>query len=77
MISGINDLLASLARGGMTMVVVTHDLGFAREVAGRICFLEEGRIRESGSPEDLLSRPKDERLKVFLESCLGPLSGQG
>ncbi len=70
MISGINDLLKGLAQQGMTMVVVTHDLGFAREVADRICFLEEGHILESGQTDQLLESPSNSRLTSFLESCL-------
>jgi polar amino acid transport system ATP-binding protein len=76
MISGINDLLKDLARQGMTMVVVTHDLGFAREVANRICFLENGRILESGQPEQLLESPSNTRLKGFLDSCLSTAAAQ-
>jgi ABC-type polar amino acid transport system ATPase subunit len=66
MISGINDLLAGIAGKGMTMVVVTHDLGFAKRIAHRICFLDEGHIIESGTPIDLLNNPKSPRLKEFL-----------
>jgi polar amino acid transport system ATP-binding protein len=73
MIAGINDLLAGLAREGMTMVVVTHDLGFAREVADRICFLEDGRIIESGPAAQLLAAPRNDRLKSFLDACLAVL----
>lgn len=68
MISGINELLAELAGSGMTMVVVTHDLQFARRVAGKICFLEEGRILESGSPDELLQHPADPRVAEFLRN---------
>ncbi len=66
MISGINELLSGLARGGMTMVVVTHDLGFARHVADRICFCDDGQIVESGTPEAILENPKSPRLIDFL-----------
>jgi ABC-type polar amino acid transport system ATPase subunit len=68
MIAGVNELLAGLARNGMTMIAVTHDLGFARRVAGRICFLEGGRILEQGTPEELLDSPKNERLVEFLRA---------
>ncbi len=68
MISGINELLTGLAADGMTMVVVTHDLGFARQVADRIGFFDEGRIVESGPPEQLLDRPKSSRLAEFLQA---------
>jgi ABC-type polar amino acid transport system ATPase subunit len=68
MISGINELLTGLAAAGMTMVVVTHDLGFARQVADCLCFFDEGRIVESGLPEKVLDRPESPRLIDFLSS---------
>jgi ABC-type polar amino acid transport system ATPase subunit len=68
MISGINDLLAGIAEKGMTMVIVTHDLMFARRIADGICFMDEGRIIESATPEKILSEPKSERLKEFLSA---------
>jgi len=68
MISGINDLLAGIAEKGMTMVIVTHDLSFARRIADGICFMDEGRMIESGTPEKILSEPKSERLKEFLSA---------
>ena len=70
MISGINDLLAEIAENGMTMVVVTHDLGFARRVADSLFFLDEGNIIESGPPDQLLETPKSDRLKEFLSAVL-------
>ena len=68
MISGINELLTGLASGGMTMVVVTHDLGFARRVADNISFFDRGRIVESGPPEQILDHPESPRLIDFLSS---------
>ncbi len=68
MIAGINELLAGLAEKGMTMIAVTHDLGFARRVAGRICFLDGGRILEEGPPDNLLNEPKHSRLREFLQA---------
>lgn len=68
MISGINELLTGLAEDGMTMVVVTHDLAFARQVADFIWFFDQGRIIESGTPEKVLDRPESARLKDFLGS---------
>jgi len=68
MIAGINDLLADIAARGMTMVVVTHDLAFARRLAARIYFLEDGRILESGPPADLLDNPQTTRLREFLQT---------
>ncbi len=70
MIAGINDLLTGLAREGMTMVVVTHDLAFARRVAHRICFMDGGRMLESGPPGEFLEHPRHERLRDFLGSVL-------
>jgi len=68
MISGINDLLAGIAEGGMTMVVVTHDLNFARRIGDRLCFLDGGEIVEEGDPAVLLSEPKSDRLQDFLSA---------
>jgi polar amino acid transport system ATP-binding protein len=68
MISGINDLLADIAEKGMTMIIVTHDLGFARRVANRICFMDDGIIIESGEPEEFLNNPRSDRLKEFLHA---------
>jgi polar amino acid transport system ATP-binding protein len=68
MISGINELLTDLAASGMTMVVVTHDLAFARQVADGICFFDQGRIVESGPPEAVLDQPRSPRLVDFLRS---------
>ena len=62
--------MKELARDGMTMVVVTHEMGFAREVASRILFMAEGRILEQNGPEEFFANPKDERLKTFLSKVL-------
>jgi polar amino acid transport system ATP-binding protein len=59
-------LMKELAEEGMTMVVVTHELGFARKVADRIVFFDAGRIAEMGPPEELIDRPRSERLRLFL-----------
>ncbi len=70
MISGINDLLVDIAENGMTMVVVTHDLGFARRVADAMFFLDDGIIIESGTPEQLLENPQSARLQEFVSAVL-------
>jgi len=70
MIAGINDVLVGLARKGTTMVVVTHDLAFARSVADRVCFLDEGELLETGTPEELFDNPQTSRMKEFLEAVL-------
>ena len=59
-------LIAELAAGGMTMLIATHEMGFARDTASRVCFLEEGRIIEEAPPADLFSHPTDERTRRFL-----------
>ena len=70
MVGEVLDLMKVLAKSGMTMAVVTHEMGFAREVATRVVFMEEGRIREEGTPDTFFSHPKDERLKAFLSKVL-------
>ena len=70
MIGEVLDLMKELAEGGMTMVVVTHEMGFAREVSDRVLFMDEGYIKEEGSPEELFKNPKDPRLQDFLSKVL-------
>ncbi|HDI73668.1 MAG TPA: amino acid ABC transporter ATP-binding protein [Candidatus Korarchaeota archaeon] len=65
------DVMKELAKRGVTMLVVTHELGFAREVADEILFMDDGRIIESGPPEELLRNPKTQRAKEFLSRLLG------
>ena len=67
MIGEVLDVMVTLAREGMTMVVVTHEMGFAREVADRVVFMDHGQILESGPPEQFFSNPEHPRLKHFLE----------
>ena len=62
--------MKNLARDGMTMVVVTHEMGFAREVASRVLFLDDGCIVEDGSPEQIFENPQNERLRSFLAKVL-------
>ena len=64
------DVMRSLADDGMTMVVVTHEMGFAREVGDSLVFMDEGVIVESGPPKSVLSNPKHERTQVFLSRIL-------
>lgn len=64
------DVMKSLANDGMTMVVVTHEMGFAREVGTRVIFMDEGVIVEEGTPSDIFENPKSERVKNFLEKVL-------
>ena len=70
MVGEVLDLMRDLAEGGMTMVVVTHEMGFAREVADRVVFMSEGAIIEEGSPADLFDYPQSERLQSFLAKVL-------
>jgi len=64
------DVMKQLARDGMTMVVVTHEMGFAREVADRVIFMDEGRIVEQGKPADIFDRPQNQRTREFLGKIL-------
>lgn len=70
MVGEVLDVMKELAREGMTMVVVTHEMGFAREVGNRVLFMDEGKLVEEGSPEDIFEHPKSERLQDFLSKVL-------
>lgn len=70
MISEVLDVMTDLARDGMTMIVVTHEMGFARSVADKIVFMDEGEIVESNPPEEFFGNPKNERTKLFLSQIL-------
>ncbi len=70
MVGEVLELMKKLARDGMTMVVVTHEMGFAKEVATRIIFMDEGQIKEQAKPSEFFENPKDERLKEFLSKIL-------
>ncbi|MGY2744401.1 amino acid ABC transporter ATP-binding protein [Arthrobacter sp. UYCu723] len=70
LVKGVLNLMASLAKRGMTMVVVTHEMGFARRVADQVVFMDEGEVVESGSPADLFDNPQSERLQRFLSEVL-------
>ena len=70
MIQEVLDVMKDLAREGMTMVVVTHEMGFAREVAQRVLFMDEGLILEEATPEDLYNNPQNDRTKQFLSKIL-------
>ncbi len=69
-ISEVLDVMAALARDGMTMIVVTHEMGFASSVAKRILFMDAGRIIEEGSPEEIFQRPKQDRTRMFVGKIL-------
>jgi general L-amino acid transport system ATP-binding protein len=70
MIKEVLDVMVELARGGMTMIVVTHEMGFARAVANRVVFMAEGEIVEVGTPEHFFTSPQEERTKLFLSQIL-------
>ncbi len=70
MVGEVLDVMKDLARGGMTMVVLTYEMGFAREVGSRVVFMDEGRILEEGSPDEVFGNPKCDRLKEFLAKVL-------
>jgi polar amino acid transport system ATP-binding protein len=64
------DVMKQLAKGGMTMVVVTHEMGFAREVADQLVFMDSGVVVEAGNPREILANPQHERTKAFLSKVL-------
>ena len=70
MVGEVLDLMKALAKEGMTMIIVTHEMGFAREVANKVLFIDEGQILESGSPEEFFGNPQNPRLKEFLSKVL-------
>ncbi len=70
MVGEVLDLMKDLAKEGMTMIIVTHEMGFAREVANKVLFIDDGQILESASPEEFFGNPKNPRLKEFLSKVL-------
>ena len=70
MVGEVLELMKQLAHDGMTMVVVTHEMGFAKEVATRVLFMDQGQVKEQGTPEEFFGNPKDPRLKEFLSKIL-------
>ena len=70
MIKEVLDVMRELARSGMTMIVITHEMGFAREVADRFLFFDDGQIVEEGTPDHFFSNPREERTKLFLSQIL-------
>jgi polar amino acid transport system ATP-binding protein len=70
MVKEVLDVMKSLAHEGMTMAIVTHEMGFAREVGDRVLFMDEGRLVEEGTPEEIFSHAKEERTKSFLSKIL-------
>ena len=70
MVGEVLALMKDLAQEGMTMVVVTHEIGFAREVASRVMFMDAGRVVEEGTPADVIDNPKNPRLQEFFSKVL-------
>ena len=70
LVGEVLNVMKKLAQKGMTMIVVTHEMGFAREVGTRILFMDGGNIAEEGSPEEIFNNPKSDRLKQFLNAVL-------
>lgn len=70
MVGEVLQVMQQLANDGMTMVIVTHEMGFAKEVASRVIFMDEGRILEQGTPDEIFNHPKDQRLVDFLSKVL-------
>ena len=70
MVGEVLDVMKELAKSGMTMVCVTHEMGFAREVADRVLFMDEGKILEEGTPSEIFTNPKEQRTKDFLNKVL-------
>ena len=70
MVGEVLDVMKELAQDGMTMVVVTHEMGFAREVGSRVLFMEEGKLGEQGTPEVIFTNPQSPRLQNFLKKVL-------
>lgn len=70
MVGEVLDLMRELAKSGMTMIIVTHEMGFAKEVATRVLFIDEGNIKEENTPEEFFAHPKNPRLKDFLSKVL-------
>ena len=70
LVAEVLQVIGELAQGGMTMVLATHEMSFARDIANRVCFLDEGRILEEGPPEEIFTRPKESRTQQFLERII-------
>lgn len=70
MVGEVLAVIKSLVQGGMTCVIVTHEMGFAREVSSRVLFMDEGKIQEQGSPEELFVHPQNPRTQAFLGKVL-------
>ena len=70
LVAEVLNVIRELAAGGMTMLIATHEMGFARDIANRVCFLDEGRILEEGPPAKIFSDPAEERTRRFLDRII-------
>jgi len=70
LVAEVLDVIRELAAGGMTMVIATHEMGFARDIANRVCFLDQGVLLEQGLPEQIFSQPREERTRQFLQRII-------
>jgi polar amino acid transport system ATP-binding protein len=70
LVGEVLDVMKQLAKGGMTMIVVTHEMGFAREVADQLIFMDSGVVVEAGNPREMIANPQHERTKAFLSKVL-------
>ena len=70
LVAEVLDVIRELAAGGMTMLIATHEMGFAKDIASRVCFLDEGVILEQGPPAQIFSEPQEERTKQFLQRII-------
>ncbi len=70
LVAEVLNVVRELASEGMTMVIATHEIGFARDIANRVCFLDEGRIAEEGAPDEIFSKPQNERTRRFLQRII-------
>ena len=70
MVGEVPDIMGELANEGLTMVIVTHEMGFAKEVSDRVIFMDQGVIAEEGRPEDIFQQPKEKRTQEFLQRVL-------
>lgn len=76
MVNDVLDVIKQLANVGMTMIIVTHEMNFARNVATRVIFMDEGIIQEEGTPKEIFNNPKNERTKEFLSKVISPISNE-
>jgi polar amino acid transport system ATP-binding protein len=70
LVAEVLNVIRELAEGGMTMLIATHEMGFARDIASRVCFLDDGLILEDGTPQEIFASPKQPRTQQFLERII-------